>query len=48
MKDFEYLSGLIKPTTGQWIFAMVFGLILSVGMNIFLEMNDIFDEERRR
>jgi len=48
MKDFEYLSGLIKPTTGQWIFAMVFGLILSVGMNVFLEMNDIFDEERRR
>jgi len=48
MKDFEYLSGMIKPTTGQWIFAMVFGLILSVGMGIFLEKNDIFDEETKR
>jgi hypothetical protein len=46
MKDFEYLSRTVKPTTTQWIVAMVLGLILSVGLSIFLEMNDIFDEEQ--
>jgi hypothetical protein len=48
MKDFEYLSGLIKPTTGQWIFAMVFGLALSLGLGFYLENNDIFNEEYGR
>jgi len=48
MKDFEYLSSTIKPTTGQWIFAMVFGLLMSIGMGIFLFKNDVFDEELRR
>lgn len=45
MKDFEYLSGLIKPTTGQWIFAMVFGLLLSVGLGIYFLRNDVYNEE---
>jgi hypothetical protein len=45
MKDFEYLEGLIKPTTGQWIFAMIFGLILSVGLGIFMLKNDVYNEE---
>ena len=45
MKDFQYLSRLIKPTTGQWIFSMVFGLALSVGMGILLLKNDVFNEE---
>lgn len=48
MKDFEYLSRTIKPTKGQWIFAMIFGLLLSVGMSIYLEMNDVFNEQPRR
>lgn len=45
MKDFEYLSGLIKPTSGQWIFAMVFGILLSVGLGIFFFKNDVYNEE---
>ena len=45
MKDFEYLSGLIKPTTGQWIFSMVFGLLLSVGLGIFFYKQDVYNEE---
>lgn len=48
MKDFEYLSRTIKPTKGEWIFAMILGLVLSVGLSIFLEMNDVFEEERGR
>lgn len=48
MKDFEYLSGLIRPTPGQWIFAMVFGLILSVGLGLFMLQNDVFNQEYRR
>jgi hypothetical protein len=46
MKDFEYLSRTVKPTQGEWIFAMVLGFLVSVGLSIFLEMNDIFEEER--
>lgn len=45
MKDFEYLSGLIKPTPGQWIFSMIFGIILSVGLGIFFLKNDVYNEE---
>ena len=45
MKDFEYLSGLIKPTTGQWVFSMIFGLLLSVGLGIFFYRQDVYNEE---
>ena len=45
MKDFEYLSGLVKPTTGQWIFSMIFGLVLSVGLGVYMVRNDVFNEE---
>jgi hypothetical protein len=47
MKDFEYLSRTIKPTKGEWIFAMILGLLLSVGLSVFLELNDVFEEETR-
>jgi hypothetical protein len=46
MKDFEYLSGLIKPTPGQWLFSMIFGLVLSIGMGIFVFTQDVFNDER--
>jgi hypothetical protein len=40
MKDFEYLSRTIKPTTTQWMISMILGLLLSIGLNIFLEKNE--------
>jgi hypothetical protein len=47
MKDFEYLSAQVKPTFGQWLFAMGFGLVLSIGLGIFFLKNDMFDEGDR-
>jgi hypothetical protein len=40
MKDFEYLSHQTKPTMGEWIFAMILGLTLSVGLGILFLKND--------
>jgi hypothetical protein len=48
MKEFEYLKSSVTPTFGQWMFAMVFGFILSVGLGIFMIKNDIDDEDRHR
>lgn len=47
MKDFEYLKSTVTPTTGQWIFAMILGLLTSVGLGIYFYKNDIFNEEER-
>ena len=40
MKDFEYLSRQTKPTMGEWIFAMILGLTISVGLGILFLEND--------
>lgn len=45
-KDFEYLMSSATPTKGQWIFALIFGLLISIGLSWFLEENDVFDEDR--
>lgn len=47
MKDFEYLSSQITPTTSQWIITMVIGLLVAIGLIIFFQVIDVFDEERR-
>ena len=47
MKDYEYLASSITPTFGQWVFAMVFGFILSIGLGIFMYKNDITDDDYR-
>lgn len=46
MKDFEYLKDLVRPTPRQWLFAMLFGLVISVCLGVFFHRNDVFDEER--
>lgn len=48
MKDFEYLASTVTPTTGQWVFAMILSLILSIGLGIFMIKNEIEDEGPRR
>ncbi len=48
MKDFEYLASTITPSVGQWIFAMILGLVLSIGIGMFVLKNDIDDDSQRR
>lgn len=48
MKDFEYLASTITPSIGQWVFAMIFSLVLSIGIGMFILKNDIGDEVPRR
>lgn len=45
MKDFEYLKASITPSTSQWAWTMVIGIIVSILMSWFLYRHDIFDEE---
>lgn len=46
MKDFEYLSSTVTPTFGQWLFAMIFGTALSIGLGLFFLNNDVFGGDR--
>lgn len=41
MKDFEYLKSTITPSVGEWIAAMILGLLISVGIGIFFHKNDL-------
>jgi len=45
MKDFEYLASTVTPTFGQWLFAMIFGLVVSVGIGFFMYNNDHDDDD---
>lgn len=44
MKDFEYLKSSIVPTTTEWVVTMVIGLVIAIGLIVFFQMNDVFDE----
>lgn len=46
-KDFKYLMSSATPTKGQWIFALIFGFLVSIGVSWLLAENDVFNEERR-
>lgn len=48
MKDFEYLQASITPTTGQWIGALIFGIIACIATSFFVVNNDVFGEEGYR
>lgn len=41
MKDFEYLEASITPTTTQWVVCITLGILLSVGLGVFMVYNDI-------
>ena len=45
MKDFEYLSSQITPSTVEWVITLVIGLLVAVGLIIFFEIHDPFDDE---
>lgn len=44
MKDFVYLKEAIKPTKKQWIFGLIFGLILSISLSVFFYYQDPFGD----
>jgi len=50
MKDFEYLKSSVQPTTKQWVWGMVFSLLLGIGLSVFFYYQDPFGDEgyRRR
>ena len=48
MSDFEYLSSSITPTPTEWWVTMVIGLVFGIGLTVFFQMNDVFDEEDHR
>lgn len=41
MQDFKYLKSAITPSIGQWIFGLVFGLLVSIGLSVFFYREDI-------
>lgn len=41
MKDFEYLKSSIVPTTSQWLWSMLFGLLSALGLSYFFHRNDV-------
>jgi len=45
MKDFEYLSSSITPSTTEWVVTLIIGMVIAVGLIVFFQMNDVFDEE---
>jgi hypothetical protein len=41
MKDFEYLMSSITPTTSQWTWSMVIGLVFSIAMSFLFAHPDV-------
>lgn len=45
MSDFEYLKNSVVPSTGTWIFLMILGFVVSIGLGFFLLNNDYDDAD---
>ena len=43
MKDYEYLSHQVKPSIGQWIFALLLGLTISIGLGMLFVKEEFFN-----
>lgn len=48
MKDFEYLTASIVPSTGQWLATLIIGFIIGLGLAVFFHHNEVFPDYRRR
>jgi len=46
MSDFKYLASGVTPTRGQWIISFIIGLIVCIGLSIFVVNKDVFNEEK--
>jgi len=47
MGDFEYLASSVTPTTGQWIFASIINVLLSIALGVFMHRNDVTENSIR-
>ncbi len=47
MKDFEYLSSQIVPSTVEWIVTLIVSLLVSIALTIYMHVNDVFGDEGR-
>lgn len=45
MKDFEYLSSSIVPSTTQWVVTLIIGLLTSIGLSWLFHIHDVFGDE---
>lgn len=45
MKDFEYLNSQITPSTTEWVVTLILALLVSIGLTIYMQVNDVFGEE---
>jgi hypothetical protein len=41
-KDFEYLASTVVPTTSQYVWGLVLGLLVSIGLVVFTHKNEMF------
>ncbi len=48
MKDFEYLSASVTPTTTQWIISMIVGILISIGLGLYMYNNDEMESSRNK
>ena len=44
MADFQYLESEITPSTTEWVITLIIALLVGVGLTVFFELNDPFEE----
>ncbi len=45
MKDFEYLSSSITPSSTQWVLTLLIATVIALGMTWAFQVHDVFGEE---
>lgn len=44
MADFQYLEAELTPSTTEWVITLILALLVGIGLTVFFELNDVFDE----
>lgn len=44
MHDFQYLEAEMQPSTTAWVVTLIIALLVSIGLTVFFEFNDVFDD----
>ena len=45
MKDFEYLSSSIVPSTTEWVITLIIAVLIAGGLTVFFQVEDPFGDE---
>lgn len=45
MADYEYLKSNIRPSTTEWLLALIFGIAVAAGISYIMHREDVFGEE---